>query len=250
MTITTLAFDADDTLWHHENYFLEAKQRLHDLLNEYGSFPDAMAQMDAQHIADIPTLGYGVKSHILSCIDVAIRITNGTIPASGIARILDIGRELYQHPIVLLDGVADTIASLHASGRYRMIIITKGDLIAQEMKVTRSGLGHYFEAVEIVSEKDTDTYAKIMKRHGIKPASMIMIGNTLRSDILPPIQLGAQAIHIPYHTSWSFEEAEIAQSDAHKFIVLPAIRDVIPLLEKLEKSKQSSLSALLEKAGA
>jgi putative hydrolase of the HAD superfamily len=244
--ITTLAFDADDTLWHHENFFLEAKQRLHAVLNAYGTFPDALEQMDAQHIADIPTLGYGVKSHILSCIDVAIRMTDGKIPASGIASILQIGRELYQHPIILLDGVAETIAALH--GRYRMLVITKGDLIAQEMKVTRSGLGHYFDAIEIVSEKDTDTYRKIMKRYNIKPESLIMIGNTLRSDILPPIQLGAQAIHIPYQTSWSFENAEIAESDAHKFIMVPSIRSIVPLMERLEKSGQSSLSALVEKA--
>jgi putative hydrolase of the HAD superfamily len=245
MTITTIAFDGDDTLWHHENFFLDAQKRLHALLNEYGDFPDAFAQIDAQHVADLPIWGYGVKSLVLSALECAIRITAGKIPAEGIQRILEIGRELHQHPVQLLDGVAEAVGTLNQ--RYGMILITKGDLIAQEMKVTRSGIAPYFDAVEIVSEKNEETYERIFKRYQLDPAEVLMIGNSIKSDILPVVRVGGQAIHIPYHTTWEFEKAEIAQTDLEKFIVLPTMKDLPEFLERLEKSGQSKLSALVER---
>ncbi len=246
MTITTIAFDGDDTLWHHENYFLEAKERLHALVNEYGDYPDALEKMDAQHIANLPVWGYGVKSHMLSTIEAALRMAGDNLPASAIAQILEIGKELHQHPVHLLDGVAETIGKLNE--RYGLILITKGDLTAQEMKITRSGIAPYFDAVEIVSEKNEATYERIFKRYQLRPEEVVMVGNSIKSDILPVVRLGGQAIHIPYHTSWAFEEAEVAETDKEKFIVLPSMRDVPRFLEKLEKSGQDKLSTLVENA--
>jgi len=246
MTITTIAFDGDDTLWHHENFFLEAKQRLHALLNRHGHYPDALERMDHQHIIELPVWGYGVKAHILSAIQAAIVMTDGKIPAQAIGEMLTIGRELYQHPLNLLEGVTETIGKLR--DRYQLLLITKGDLVAQEMKIHKSGLSEFFDGIEIVSEKDTKTYQKIMRRYGVKPEQFVMVGNTLRSDIAPVIALGAQAIHIPYQTSWDFEKAEIAEIDREKFIMLPSIKDVPALLDRLEKSGQDKLSALVESA--
>jgi putative hydrolase of the HAD superfamily len=241
MTITTIAFDGDDTLWHHDNFFRNAIERFHEIMNELGDFPDAREQIDTQHIKDLAVWGYGVKGLLLSMIELAIRMTDGKISGTDIQRIFDVGKQTHMHPVTLLEGVAETIGKLH--DRYQLILITKGDLIAQEMKIHKSGLTPFFDGVEIISEKDTATYKKIMARYDAEPGEFIMIGNTLRSDILPVVQLGAQAIHIPYSSSWHYEVASVTDLDKQKYVMLKSMKDVPALLDRLEKSGQDQLSA-------
>lgn len=238
MTITTIAFDGDDTLWHHENYFGIARAQFQTLMNEIGDYPDAIDLADQQHINNLPLWGYGVRSFTLSMIEAAIEMTGGTITGNDIKRVVEIGRSLYQHPIILLDHVAETVQTLHS--KYRLVLITKGDLVAQEMKIHQSKLGPFFESAEIVSEKDIPTYERIFKRLDINPAECVMVGNSVKSDIIPPLALGAKAIHIPYSTTWMHEQAEVSESDVGKFLTMPSIQglpEAIPLLELARQAK-------------
>lgn len=246
MTITTIAFDGDDTLWHHDNYFREATQEFHNYMNTLGSYPDALERLDAKHILDIRQWGYGVMGLTLTMIELSIQMTGGKITGDQMQVIFDIGRRTHQHPVVLLDYVAETVGALH--DRYQLLLITKGDLIAQEMKVHKSGLADYFDGIEIVSEKDVATYDQIFELYRVNPKEVIMIGNTLRSDIIPPLKLGAQAIHIPYQTSWHFEQGEVPEEDRDRYIVLPSMKDVPALLEKLARRADSRLIEVLKSA--
>lgn len=231
MTIKTIAFDGDDTLWHHESYFEGAKQRFHDIMNQIGHYPDAADQVDLKHIQDLKLWGYGVKGFTLTMIETAITLTNGTITGQQIKEIFDLGKETYLHPITLLDHVRETLIKLR--GRYFLLLITKGDLVAQEMKIAQSGLADFFDGIEIVSEKDISSYQRILKRYEIIPNEFVMVGNTIRSDILPPLQIGAKAIHIPYHTSWHFETPEVAEIEKSRFTVLPSMEKLPDIIATL-----------------
>lgn len=247
MTIKTIAFDGDDTLWQHDNFFRTAVEHFHVIMNSVGDFPDAREQLDQKHIQDLPTWGYGVKGLILSMIELAISLTNGKISGDTIQEIFDMGRLTHLHPVILLDHAAETVKAL--KGQYQIILITKGDLTAQEMKVHKSGLLDFFDGVEITSEKDIPTYKKIMKRYNTDPAEFIMIGNTLRSDILPPVRLGAQGIHVPNsEMTWHFENAEVHDNERDHFITLPSLKDVPEILEKLKASGQDRLAVLCQPA--
>jgi putative hydrolase of the HAD superfamily len=203
MTLNTIGFDGDDTLWHHDIYWRDTLKEFSVLMNRLGHFPDAGEQLDAQHINDLKLWGYGIKGLILSMVELSIRMTKGQITGTQIQEVVDLGKRAYHHPMNLLPHVRETLAAL--KGRYFLILITKGDLVAQEMKIDQSGLKMFFDAIEIVSEKDTPTYQRILDRYNVEPSEFIMVGNALRSDILPPLSLKAQAVHIPYHTSWHFE---------------------------------------------
>ena len=242
MTITTIAFDGDDTLWHHDNYFRAAVDEFHTIMNTLGDFPDAREAIDKKHINDLAIWGYGVKGLILSMVDLAIEMTDGQIAGADIKRLMDVGRKTHLHPVILLDHVAPTLQAL--KGRFRIVLITKGDLIAQEMKIHKSGLEPFFDIIEIVSEKDVPTYQKILQRHQIKAEEMIMIGNSLRSDIIPPVQLGAQAIHIPYETSWHFEKLMTNEDEKQRFITMESMADLPALIDQLEHSETTELSKL------
>jgi putative hydrolase of the HAD superfamily len=232
MKITTIGFDGDDTLWHHANYFAETEHKFHVLMNELGDYPDAEDQVKALHIANIPLWGYGVKSFTLSMIETANNLTSGEISGRYIKRIMEIGRSLYEHPVILLDHVAETIQNLQ--GKYRLILITKGDLLAQELKIAQSKLAPFFEGIEIVSEKDIETYQRIFKRYGVNPAETVMVGNSVKSDILPPLEIGANAIHIPYQFNWKHEVVELDEEEQKKFLVLPTIQNLPEALHYLE----------------
>lgn len=228
MPIKTVIFDGDDTLWHHENFFNGARDRFHELMNSIGDFPQAADQVDADHIVDLKLWGYGVKGFTLTMVQTAIKLTGGKITGEQIQKILDIGKETYLHPITLLPHVRETLAALH--GKYFILLVTKGDLLAQEMKFDQSGLAPFFDGIEIVTEKDEKTYKRIYKRYQLDPKETIMIGNTLRSDVLPTVALGAHAVHIPYATSWHFETPEVAQSDVGKFAVMPNMEKLPELI--------------------
>lgn len=238
--IKTIAFDGDDTLWHHENYFENAEERFHVLMNELGHYPEAKETVKKQHIESLPLWGYGVKSFTLTMIETALKLTDGAISGNDIGRVLDIGRSLYEHPVILLDHVATTIQALH--GKYSLVLITKGDLFAQQTKIAQSHLAPFFDTIEVVSEKDPDTYHKIMVRDRMNPKEFVMVGNSIKSDILPVLSLGAQAVHIPYHITWQFERTELDNTRSKNFITLPSMEKLPQILDQFNQSNKQSLA--------
>ena len=206
MTITTIGFDADDTLWHSETHFAVTEERFAALVSPWLSADDAASRLLDQERANLATFGYGVKGFTLSMIETAVAASDGTIPSSAIQNIIDWGKEMLRHPVDLLDGVAETIDAL--SGRYRLALITKGDLFHQESKIAESGLAERFEQVEILSEKSPAQYQAVLDRLSVQPSSFLMVGNSVRSDVLPVVELGAQAVHIPYGITWVHEKVD------------------------------------------
>jgi putative hydrolase of the HAD superfamily len=223
MTITAVALDADDTLWHNESIFHLTQDQYVDLLKDYGE-PDHMrARLLEVEIRNLKLYGYGVKSFTLSMIETAIDLTRGAVPAKTIMQILELGRAMLEHPVEPLPGVAETLAALN--GSYRLMMVTKGDLMNQEQKLARSGLGEYFDAIEIVSEKDAQTYRRIVARQGLEAEATVMIGNSMKSDVLPALEAGLWGIHIPYHLTWAHEHAE-PPAASPRFAKLESIRDL------------------------
>ncbi|WP_395014907.1 HAD family hydrolase [Dongia sp.] len=223
MIITTVALDADDTLWHNESIFHLTQDHYVGLLKDYGE-PDHMrARLLEVEIKNLKLYGYGVKSFTLSMIETAIDLTRGAVPAKTIMEILNLGRAMLEHPVEPLPGVAETLEALQ--GGYRLVMVTKGDLMNQEQKLARSGLGDFFQAIEIVSEKDANTYRRIVARQGIQAAATVMIGNSMKSDVLPALEAGLWGIHIPYHITWAHEHAE-PPSDSPRFAQLESIREL------------------------
>lgn len=195
--ITHIAFDADDTLWGHEHVFVDAKKRCLDLLVPYlKPGMDLEEELYRFEKKNLQIFGYGVKGFVLSMIETAIELSDGRVSGTELQRIIDLGKEMLAHPINLLPYVAQALQKL--KDRYTLIVITKGDLFDQENKIARSGLAHHFSAVEIVSEKNVETYRAVFIRNGIDPAKLLMIGNSLRSDVLPVVAAGGRAVHLPY----------------------------------------------------
>lgn len=204
--IQVIGFDADDTLWVNETYFLETEHKLRLLLSPYVDGETVSAELFRTESRNMSLYGYGVKAYILSVIETAIRITCGKVPADVISQIITLGKEQLTQPVELLDGVEDTLNAL--VGRYRLIVVTKGDLLDQEQKLRRSGIEHLFHHVEIMSNKTDREYSALLRHLDIRPDQFLMIGNSLRSDILPPLNLGSYAVHIPFHTTWAHERVD------------------------------------------
>ena len=211
--IRVVAIDADDTLWHNETLFAVTQDRFRALVGPWADL-DA-AELDARLLAterrNLAHFGYGVKGFTLSLIETAIDVTDGRIPASALRTLIDRAREMLEHPVELLPGVRETVERIATS--HRLIIVTKGDLIDQESKVARSGLAEHFERVEVVSEKDEPTYRRIVAACGIAPGQFLMVGNSLRSDVLPVVGVGARAVHVPYDLTWEHERVEVAHRE-------------------------------------
>ena len=205
-TITTVGVDADDTLWHCESLFRLSHQRFLDLLSEHGDVDKIEAQLLAVEKRNLRVYGYGAKGFTLSMIETALEVTDGAVDTRVIREILAVGREMLTEPIEPLPGVDKALAEL--SDRYRLVLITKGDLLHQEQKLASSGLGDYFVAVEIVSEKDADTYRRVFDRYGTGAEQAVMAGNSMRSDILPALDAGCWGALIPYPLVWAHEAAE------------------------------------------
>lgn len=207
--ITTVGLDGDDTLWHSENHFELTTARLSELLEPWvddtaaASAHDRLIEVERRNLE---LLGYGVKAFTLSMVETAIEVSDGAIPASSIRQILDWGRELLTHPVDLLDDVAETLEAL--AGDYELVLVTKGDLLHQESKIAQSGIESLFAGIEIVSEKDPATYQRVLERRSIAPTDFVMVGNSVRSDVLPVLQLGGRAVHVPYHVTWALEQPE------------------------------------------
>jgi putative hydrolase of the HAD superfamily len=223
MPITTVALDADDTLWHNESIFHLTQDNYVNLLKDYGEADHMRARLLEVEIKNLKLYGYGVKSFTLSMIETAVDLTRGAVPAKIIMEILDLGRAMLEHPVEPLPGVAETLEAMKDG--YRLVMVTKGDLMNQEQKLARSGLGDYFQAIEIVSEKDANTYRRIVARQGIRPEESVMIGNSMKSDVLPALEAGLWGIHIPYHITWAHEHAE-PPSDSPRFAKLETITEL------------------------
>ena len=205
-TLTTIGFDADDTLWHNERIYRLTETRFAALLGEHAPAEDVSRRLLEAEKRNLGHYGFGIKGFTLSMIETALEVTDGRVSSSAIREIIDSGREMLRHPVEVLPQVRETLERL--AGRYRLVMITKGDLFDQERKLAASGLGELFNAVEIVSDKNADTYRRIFARHGDGPARAMMIGNSVKSDILPAIEAGSWGVHVPYEITWAMEHAE------------------------------------------
>jgi putative hydrolase of the HAD superfamily len=229
-----IAFDGDDTLWRNEDQFSVSQERFRNIIGAH--VPLDIATVDTQLFEterrNLALYGYGVKSFVLSMIETAIELTGGSIPASDIKVLLGLGQEMLAHPVELLSGVRETLESLRATG-VKLWLITKGDLFDQESKIARSGLESLFDRIEIVSEKNEAMYRRLLSMHGIDPAEFLMVGNTLRSDVLPVVALGGRAIHIPYHVTWLHETVEPALANGHRYVTLEHMGELAAVLKTL-----------------
>lgn len=211
-----IAFDADDTLWKNEEYYLNGRDQFFQILGKYGLDPQEMSQFDNFEVDNIPYFGYGAMSFILSMIELSIEITEESIHPRDIQRIIQLGKEMLTHEVILFDGVEDLLGSLASD--YPLMLITKGDLFHQQRKFEASGLKGYFKALEVVSEKDPGVYGEILQRYDIQPERFLMIGNSLRSDILPVLELGAWALHLADHPTWSHEDDPLAEGTPVRYL--------------------------------
>jgi putative hydrolase of the HAD superfamily len=229
--VDLVGLDADDTLWHNEPLFTSRREQFCTLLSRYHpqGIPDEV--LYAVEMRNLQHFGYGVKGFVLSMIETAIEMTGGTVESRDLQQIIGWGRDMLATPIQLLDGVAEAVEQLARD--HRLVLVTKGDLLDQETKLARSGIGGLFQAIEIVSDKTPDVYRRMLSRHGVAPARFVMVGNSLKSDILPVVQLGAHAVYVPYAMSWIHERVPaVALADA-KFHEIPHIRELPAVLERL-----------------
>ncbi len=204
--LTTIGFDADDTLWQNEQFYRLTELQFTDLLADHAASDVISARLLAAEKRNLSHYGFGIKGFTLSMIETAVEITEGNVPANVIAQILDIGRDLLAHPVETLPHVRQTLEAL--SGKYLLVLITKGDLFDQERKLAQSGLGDLFDAVEIVSDKNASTYRRIFSKVGDGPERAMMIGNSLKSDIVPALAAGSYGVFVPHALTWSFEHIE------------------------------------------
>ena len=226
--VKVIGFDADDTLWVNEPYFRETEMKFCELLTNGMSLDEVTKELFKIEIDNIPLYGYGTKAFILSMIETGLKITNGNLSTEKVRAILELGKEQINKPVELIDGVESVLKALF--GRYRLIVATKGDLLDQERKLKKSGLLKYFHHIEVMSDKKESDYEKLIKHLDIEPEEFLMVGNSLKSDILPVLQLGGKAVHVPFHTTWEHEkvnEEEIFNSDFHK---IEKIEELIPIL--------------------
>jgi putative hydrolase of the HAD superfamily len=227
MNLKVIAFDADDTLFVNEPYFEETEQKFCALMSDYLSHQGLSQELFRTEINNLDLYGYGIKGYTLSMIEAAMKISNNTLSIETIEKIIVLGKELLQKPIELLDGVEDTLKALH--GKYKLVVATKGDLKDQRRKLHDSGLGKYFHHIEVMSDKQEKDYTDLLNRLEIQSDAFFMIGNSLKSDVLPVLGIGGHAVHIPYHTTWEHEK--ISHKVEHpNFKTLEKISDVLKIL--------------------
>jgi putative hydrolase of the HAD superfamily len=219
-----IGFDADDTLWHNENIFERVHEQFYELLSRHHDAATVKAALDAAERRNLELYGYGIKGFMLSSIETAIDLTEGKFSPQEVRELIALGREMLQHPVELLEGATEVLSQLAPD--FRLILITKGDLRDQERKLAKSGLAERFEAVEIISEKDAKAYGRIFRRHGIEPAEFLMVGNSVKSDILPVLALGGSAVHVPYRITWDLEHAETPPDADGRFFEAKSLREL------------------------
>lgn len=230
----TIAFDADDTLWDNEIFFRESEREFCKLINSHNpnlTEKEIMPVLFDNEVGNLSIYGFGVKSFVLSAIETAGKLLNNDVPYSIISSIVQIGRNQLMQPVTLLADVEDTLKRLKESGKYRLVVATKGDLLDQESKIKRSGLEQYFERTIIMSDKREDDYLKMIKSLNCKPEKLVMIGNSFKSDILPVVNLGGRGIYIPYHTTWAHEVVDTIEHE--RIVEIKRLGDLNIALEKL-----------------
>lgn len=226
--VSVIGLDGDDTLWHNESIFAATHERFRTLVERYAPDAGVDDRLLAIERRNVELFGYGVKGYALSLIETAIECTDERVAAADIATIVSWARDMLAHPVELLDGVAETVERLAA--RFRLVLITKGDFFDQESKIARSGLAGHFERIEIVAEKEPATYRRVVSHTGIAPHSFVMVGNSLRSDVLPALEAGGRAVHIPYHLTWEHEHVADDAHNRRRYTRLADIRELPDLL--------------------
>ncbi|BDD11017.1 haloacid dehalogenase [Fulvitalea axinellae] len=228
----TIAFDADDTLWVNETFFSDIESKFVAMIRPYakGDTDTIKKRLFETEMRNLSLFGYGAKGFTLSLVETAIELSEGQIPATGIQQLLDYGKDLIQHPIHLLEGAEETIKSL--SEHYKLMVITKGDLFHQEDKLARSGLADLFDYLEIVSEKDEATYKRVYARYDLDPAETLMVGNSLKSDVIPILDIGGHAVHIPFHTTWAHEKVSDSKQAKYQYATLKSLNELEQWLEE------------------
>ncbi|MBX2929175.1 MAG: HAD family hydrolase [Saprospiraceae bacterium] len=227
MKYQVIAFDADDTLWVNEPNFQEAERQFCALLEDFLPQHTVSRELLKTEIKNLDLYGYGVKSFMLSMIETAMNVTAKTVSLDVIEKSIQFGRELLEKPVDILDGVEEVLSALH--GRYRLVMATKGDLLDQERKLKKSGLERFFHHIEIMSDKKEADYRKLLRHLDIAPEAFLMIGNSIKSDVLPVLEIGGHGIHVPYHITWEHEKVEV-QIDNPRFRQVDHIREILPFL--------------------
>jgi putative hydrolase of the HAD superfamily len=227
MNVKVIAFDADDTLWVNEPYFRSTEEKFCHLFSEFLPVHDIERELMKTEITNLGLYGYGIKGFMLSMIETALSITGGHISTDAIGKILALGKDLLNEPIELLDGVEQVLQTLQ--GKYRLVVATKGDLLDQERKLKKSNLTQYFHHIEVMSEKDDVSYLKLVKHLDIQPHELLMVGNSLKSDVIPVLNIGGHAIHVPYHITWAHEMVE-NQVEHENFKSVTHIQEILPYL--------------------
>lgn len=227
-----IAFDADDTLWHNEHLYLNTTRAFQQLLAPYAP-PERVAEhLNEVEIGNLHCYGYGIKAFALSLIEAAIDLSGGRISGAEVRKIIDLARAMLSAEVELLDHAEATVKALAA--RYPLMVVTKGDLLDQVNKVRRSGLAPYFRYVEVVADKTREAYADLLARHGLEPSRFLMVGNSLRSDILPVVALGGRAVYVPYRTTWAHEHADPTPAERERFFEIEHLGLLPSLVERLE----------------
>ncbi len=226
--IKVIGFDADDTLWVNETYFREAEIEFGNLLSEYETLNTIDQELFKKEIDNLPLYGYGVKAFVLSMVESALEQSNYNVSTKTISSILNIGKDMLNKPVQLLDGVEDVLK--HLSKRYRLILATKGDLLDQERKLEKSGLTKYFHHIEVLSDKKEVNYSKLLNHLDINPSEFLMIGNSLKSDVLPLVNIKAHAVHVPFHTTWAHEQVTEQETNGKAYKTISSLRELLKLL--------------------
>lgn len=224
--IKTIAFDADDTLWVNETYFHEAENEFCDFLKDYATKEEISAELFKIEMKNLPLYGYGIKGFVLCMIETANKLSQQKMDSAHLDKIIQLGHSLLEKPIELLDGVSETLENL--SGKYQLILATKGDLLDQERKLKKSGLEDYFHHVEIMSDKKNSDYQKLLSRLNTNSEDFLMLGNSVKSDILPVLEIGGYSAYIPFHVTWAHEQSEKVEHE--RFVELTKINEILNYL--------------------
>jgi putative hydrolase of the HAD superfamily len=227
--IQVIAFDADDTLWENENFFRDAEHEFGQVMAEFMPVKETTEALYRVEMQNMELYGYGVKAFILSLVETALTISDNKVRPEQIGSIIDIGKRMLQKDVILLDSVVDLLEKLY--GRFRLVVASKGDLLDQERKLEKSGLRKYFHHIEIMTHKREENYRELLNHLEVPSSRFLMIGNSLRSDVLPVIRLGGYAAHIPYYTTWEYEQMDPSEIKSDRFFELKQIHDVLNLFD-------------------
>ncbi len=225
--IKVIGFDADDTLWVNETYFRDTEELFAELLEGFETKNKIDQELFKKEMDNLELYGYGIKGFMLSMIESALELSNNKVSQATIQKILNLGKDMISHPVELLDGVKEVLKALNH--KYRLIVLTKGDLLDQERKLERSGLSRYFHHVEVLSDKKEQNYRNLLEHLEIDVDEFLMIGNSLKSDVLPLLNIGAKAVHVPFHTTWIHEQVSIENGD-YKYLKINRIKDILNYL--------------------